>query len=144
MAEFGVAGSAVGVISLGIQVCQGLMQYYGSWKDGRENIVTMCKSVGSLAETLKVLRKNVDGKSLAGDATKNVQSSMAACLGGIKELEDELARVQEVKGSNLRSKIHEQGRRLLYPFRESTLVKLKEIVSDIRDNLSLAVETLHL
>jgi len=27
-----VAGSAVGIVSLGIQVCQGLLDYYDSWK----------------------------------------------------------------------------------------------------------------
>jgi hypothetical protein len=144
MAEFGVAGSAVGVISLGIQVCQGLVQYYGSWKDCRKDIATMCKSADNLAEILKALKENVDGKSLAGDVIKNVQSSIAACTSGIQELQDELAKVQEVKGSNVLSKVHEHGRRLLYPFRESTLLKLREIVSDIRASLVLAMNTLHL
>jgi hypothetical protein len=27
-----VAGSAVGIASLGIQVCQGLLSYYNSWE----------------------------------------------------------------------------------------------------------------
>ena len=29
---FSVAGSAVGVISLGLAICQSLISYYGSWK----------------------------------------------------------------------------------------------------------------
>jgi hypothetical protein len=144
MAGFGVTGSAIGVISLGIQVCQGLVQYYGSWKDSRKDIAKMCKSVDNLAEILKALKENVDSKSLAGDVIKNIQSSIVACTSGIKELQDELAKVQEVKGSNVLSKVHEQGRRLLYPFRESTLFKLREIVSDVRANLGLAVNMLHL
>jgi len=104
----------------------------------------MCKSVDNLAEILKALKENVDGKSLAGDVIKNVQRSIAACTSGIQELQDELAKVQEVKGSNVLSKVHEHGRRLLYPFRESTLLKLREIVSDIRASLVLAMNTLHL
>jgi hypothetical protein len=32
-----------------------------------------CKSVDNLAEKLEVVGENVDGKSLAGDVTKNVQ-----------------------------------------------------------------------
>jgi len=143
MAEFG-AGSSIGIISLGIKVCQGLVQYYGSWKDSRKDIATMCKSVDNLAEILKALKENVDGKSLAGDVRKNIQSSIVTCTSGIKELQDELAKVQEVKGSNILSKAHEHGRRLLYPFRESTLLKLREIVSDIRASLGLAMNTLNL
>jgi len=143
MAEFGVAGSAVGVISLGIQVCQGLLQYYGAWKDVREDVASMCSSVENLAGTLTVLEQTVKDKSLSGD-TKNVQSSIAACETGIQELQRKLIKVQKVQGSDTISKLHDQGRRLLYPFRESTLIKLKEIVSDIRANLNLAVDTLHL
>lgn len=143
MAEFGVAGSAVGVISLGIQVCQGLLQYYGGWKGGREDVASMYSSVENLAETLRALQQTVQGKSLSVNA-KNVQSSIAACETGIQELQRKLAKVQKVRGSDTVSKLHEQGRRLLYPFRESTLIKLKEIVSDIRANLNLAVDTLHL
>lgn len=143
MAEFG-AGSSIGIISLGIHVCQGLVQYYGSWRDSRKDIATMCKSVDNLTDTLKALKENVDGKSLAGDVIKNVQSSIVACTSGIQELQDELAKVREVKGSNVLSKVHEHGRRLVYPFRESTLLKLREIVSDIRGSLGLAMNTLHL
>lgn len=143
MAEFG-AGSSIGIICLGIHVCQGLVQYYGSWRDSRKDIATMCKSVDNLTDTLKALKKNIDGKSLAGDVIKNVQSSIVACTSGIQELQDELAKVQEVKGSNVLSKVHEHGRRLVYPFRESTLLKLREIVSDIRGSLGLAMNTLHL
>lgn len=96
-----------------------------------------------MAETLRALQQTVKGKSLSGNA-KNVQSSIAACETGIQELQRKLTKVQKVRGSDTVSKLHEQGRRLLYPFRESTLIKLKEIVSDIRANLNLAVDTLHL
>lgn len=144
MADFGVAGSAVGVISLGIQVCQGLLQYYGTWKDGRNDISRMCKLVGSLADILKALKQTLENNALVGDDANAVQSTIRDCTDSIAELQQELAKVLEIKGTSIRSKLHEQGRRLLYPFRESTLLKLKEIVSDIRDNLNLAVETLHL
>ena len=65
MAELGVAGSAVGIISLGIQVCQGLIQYYGSWKDAPKDVTQMCKSVWNLEETLKVLKVTIKDKGVA-------------------------------------------------------------------------------
>jgi len=144
MAELGVAGGAVGFISLGIQVCQGLMQYYGSWKDAVKDVAQMCKSIQNLEETLKVMKVTIEDKGVATKAEAVVQSSIDTCIFSIKELQDELIKVPEVKGPTIWSKVHGQGRRLLYPFRESTLVKLKEIIADIRENLSLAVDVLHL
>ncbi|SRR6266702_8050561 len=144
MAELGVAGSTVGIISLGIQVCQGLIQYYASWKDAPKDVAQMCKSAQNLEEILKVLKITIKDKGVATQAETGVQNSIDACTVSINELQGELIRVQEVKGSSIWSKVHGQGRRLLYPFRESTLLKLKGIVAEIRENLSLAVDVLHL
>jgi len=144
MAEaFGVAGSAVGVISLGIQTCQGIIRYYGSWKDGRENVEIMCHSVESLGNTLDLLLDTLQAGAL-GRNRANVEASIAACTSSVENLKRKLTKIEAVQGSDLRSRIHEQGRRLMYPFRESTLARLKEIVSDIRANLELALDTLHL
>jgi hypothetical protein len=144
MAELGVAGSAVGIISLGIQVCQGLIQYYGSWKDAPKDVAQMCESMRNLEETLKVLKVTIKDKGVATQAETGVQNSIDACTVSINELKDELIKVQVVKGSSIWSKVHGRGRRLLYPFRESTLLKLKETITDIRENLSLAMDVLHL
>ena len=144
MAELGVAGSAVGIISLGIQVCQGLTQYYGSWKDAPRDVAQMCTLVRNLEETLKVLKVTIKNKGVATQAETRVQNIIAACTVSINKLQGELIRVQEVKGASLWSKAHGQGRRLLYPFRESTLLKLMGFVAEIRENLSLAVDVLHL
>jgi hypothetical protein len=139
-----VAGSAVGIISLGIQVCRGLVQYYGSWKDAPTDTVTMCKSAENLTAVLLVLQDAIQSKMVALNAQIVVQNSIETCRSSISQLENELTKVQKVKGESTWAKIHGQGRRLLYPFREGTLLKLRGIVADIRDNLSLAVDTLHL
>ena len=55
MAELGVAGSVVGIISFGIQIAQGLLRYYGSWRDQDSDIADMCASLDSLSRTLAVL-----------------------------------------------------------------------------------------
>jgi hypothetical protein len=144
MAEFDAAGRAVGVISVGIQACQGLIRFYRSWKDAPKTVSHMCKSVQSLEETLKVLKATIKDRGVATEAGTRVQNSIDACAASINELQGELIKVQGINGSDIWSKVHGQGRRLLYPFRESTLLKLKEIVDEVRENLSLAVDVLHL
>lgn len=144
MAEFGVAGSAVGILSLGIQVCKELTQYYGSWKDSSKAVARMCNSVEHLGESLNVLELAIKEKGVATQAEAEVQNSIDASTAGIDELHEELVIVRQIEGSSIWSKVHGQGRRLLYPFRESTLMRLMEIIADIRGNLSLTVELLHL
>ncbi|KAG4441578.1 hypothetical protein IFR05_002963 [Cadophora sp. M221] len=136
-----MAEISIGVVSLGIQVCQGLLQYYGSWKDSRKDVAAMCTSVESLSSTLTILEKTITG---ASTPDKNTQKCIEACSLSIEQLQKKLSKVQKVPGDKLSTQIHDHGRRLLYPFRESTLVKLKEIVADIRSNLCLAVDTIHL
>lgn len=40
--------------------------------------------------------------------------------------------------------IKNAGKRLIYPFRESTLAKIREIVSELMDPLSLALDALQI
>jgi hypothetical protein len=56
MAEaFGVATGVVGVLSFGIQLAQGIVQYYESWKDQDSEIASMHASIDGLRGTLEVL-----------------------------------------------------------------------------------------
>ncbi|OBT97547.1 hypothetical protein VE01_04507 [Pseudogymnoascus verrucosus] len=142
MAE--LAGTAVGAISLGIQVCQGLVEYYGSWKDAPKDVARMCQSIRSLEERLNAVNAVVKNNGIASQAGSGVQSGIDSCVTSIAELQSQLIKVQEISGPNIWSKVHGHGRRLLYPFRESTLLKLNGIVSEMRENLSFALDVLQL
>lgn len=142
MAE--LAGTAVGVISLGIQVCQGLVEYYGSWRDAPKDVARMCQSIRSLEEMLNVVNTIVKDNRFASQAESGIQSGIDSCATSIVELQSQLIKVQEINGPGTWSKVHGQGRRLLYPFRESTLLKLNGIVAEMRENLSFALDVLQL
>lgn len=47
-------GTALGVVSLGIQVCQGITWYYGEWKDCPEDVAGVAKSAESLGKTFEL------------------------------------------------------------------------------------------
>lgn len=141
-------GSAVGIISLGIQVCRGLLQYYGSWKSQTQSIAKMVSSVESLTSTLELLKDVVGNEAFSKDKAENIVAKITDCQSGIEELSAELEKVREVNTaeatSGFRDKLRQHGKRLLYPFRESTLLKMQEAVDDVRTNLFLAMETLNL
>lgn len=123
MAELGIVGSAVGIVSLGIQVCQGLVRYYGSWQDGREDIEATCNSVGNLAKTLGVLEVTLQSRTLGENEVheEHVEDSLTACTSSVHQLKRKLDKIEKVQGSDIRSTLHELGRRLVYPFRERAL-----------------------
>ena len=145
MAEaFGVAGSAVGVISLGIQVCQGLLAYYDSWKGCHQDIENTSKSIASLTETLQLVSRVVKNKNGQGDPVEQqISSIVVRCLTGIEALSKELERFEKYpESADIRSKIKSHLRRLYYPFKESTLAKLRDWVQDVRDDLVPALAVL--
>jgi ankyrin repeat domain-containing protein 50 len=141
---FSVAGSAVGVISLGIQACQSLVQYYGSWKDAQSNVGKMSASVTALVPMLKLLRVVLEEEHFAGDVRTAVEDSVKNVSTAVKELNIELHKFRGIKAITFRDRIYEQGRRLQYPFQEGTIFKLRDILSDLRASLLVAINILQL
>ncbi len=128
MAEaLGVAGSVVGIISLGLQISQGLMKYYGSWSD-QDNVVSdMFASLKGLLETLMILSKAIQPPAIFDKITKdNVEENVNRTNRALKKLEDELKEVQgiETPKPGARATMRRHIRRALYPFREETLNKI--------------------
>jgi hypothetical protein len=144
---FGVAGSAVGIISLGIQTAQGILWYYGAWKDRDDDISNMCASLNNLTETLKALQETVKPPALFSEIVKdNVEKSINAFNKTLNKLEDELEKVKEpvLPKPGARSTIRRHVRRALYPFKEATLRKIQGVVSEARSSLTLALDVLKL
>lgn len=50
-----VAGSALGVVSVGIQVCQGLLSYYNAWRSYNSQISHCYNTIEGLNATLENL-----------------------------------------------------------------------------------------
>ena len=141
---FSVTGSAVGVISLGLKVFSGLLQYYADWKDSEKDLAATYTSIEGLTKTLILIRDTLDGQSFRRGIVDGVTESLDSCFGGVQTLEKKLAKIRQATSDKPGEKLRAHVRKAAYPFKKSTLVKLGEVVSDLRDNLSLAVNTLQL
>jgi hypothetical protein len=148
MAEaLGVASSVVGIVSLGIQVAQGLITYYTSWKDQDEDISAMCASLESLRGTLQILSKNVQPPAKFDKSTKdNVEANVNRIEVAVKKLDSKLEKAQSttLPPQGARSAMRRHVRRALYPFKDQTLRKIQQVVSEARSNLDTAMHTLQL
>ena len=140
-----VASSAVGIASLGIQVCQGLLSYYNSWKAYKSDIATACQCVDDLRQTFELLEGTLHQQELDSARAKRAQECLGSCTEALSDLEKTLQKIHSYPSpSGFQEKLHSGFQRLSYPFRESPLVKIREIVSELREHLSLAIQVLQL
>ena len=143
MATLGVASGTAGLVSLGLTVCQSLLDYYHSWKNAEDNIAKTYASIEELSKILKLLAIAVEYKVFNGEIVDQVRDSIRSAEESIHSLKNKLDKVRVVAlQDNWRGKAKAQFRRTLYPFKESTLAKLRELSSETRDNLSLALNLL--
>jgi hypothetical protein len=81
-----VAASAVGVASLGIQVCQGLLAYYDAWKAYDHDIASTYNAITDLRDTLTILETTLQQE---GDTerVRRVKTCVNNCKDALLELD---------------------------------------------------------
>ncbi|KAK6614760.1 hypothetical protein H4I96_01081 [Botrytis cinerea] len=90
-----VLGTAVGVVSLGLQVSQGIVSYYSAYRDQAEEIDGIAQRTQALHTTLKHLQASL--RSLHSNHTSAVTlfaATVASCEDNIKTLETTLQKCQ--------------------------------------------------
>lgn len=104
MAEaLGVAGSIVGIVSLGIQVSQGLLKYYNSYKNQDAVIAELCQSLENLLKTIERIQ-NLDvakGRKYPKSTRDSVQKNINHVKDLLDELNQQLKNVQGVKAPDV-------------------------------------------
>jgi ankyrin repeat domain-containing protein 50 len=139
------AGGALAVISLGITVCQSLVKYYGSWKDYEEDVNNTTLTLQRLEATFILLQSTITEQCAKGPIQNEVNLGVLACREGLGKLEARLAKVAECTTEvGFHARLKNVSRRAMYPFKSSTLAKLREICLGLRDNLSLPLQLLQL
>lgn len=146
MEGFAVASSAAGLVSLGSTVCEKLLRFYASWKGAADDVERMYSCVEVLTKNFMCLRNSIPQARFSKDIVARVEESIAMCESDVLALKKKLSKISSVLQANhgWSHKLRSQFHRGLYPFKESTIVKLKEICSDLQGNLTLALETLQM
>jgi hypothetical protein len=132
----------LGLISLGIQVTQSLVNFYTSYKGQDANVTRVTERLESLLDTFRFLQDALLRRTFRPD--ERVESSIEKCDEVIQELQEECEKCVKTSADGIKGTISIAGRRAVYPLRESTLKKLDEAIGEIRDNLSLALNLLQL
>ena len=140
-----VAGSAVGIASLGIQICQGLLSYYDAWRGYDSDVRSAYDSIDDLSRTLALLKASLDSDELDEERKNRVKRCLHSCEESLAKLSQKSQKLRKHgQPEGLRQKAWAELQRAWYPFRASTLAKLREIVGDVRERVKLAVQVLQL
>ena len=147
---FSITASAAGVISLGLTVSKGLLDYYDSYKNSGAAVTTMYTQLEALASTLVLLNKVIDRglAQLDPEIARNAEDSIENCRAGLSRLEKKLVKVrkasQDENVGGLRQQLGKQIQRATFPFKESTLVKLREVAMELRNDVGLVLAVLQM
>ncbi|KAI2473112.1 hypothetical protein F4781DRAFT_381920 [Annulohypoxylon bovei var. microspora] len=136
-----VAGTAVGVASLGIQVCQSLISYWRSIEGRKQEITDGLREVQTLLSVFHSLNEilpQIDQRR------SNDSHAIRECLKDSEKVYQELEQLLiELRGSSTSSKIKgkmkDTGRSVVYPFRREKLTSLRQTLQGLLNNLHLAV-----
>lgn len=136
-----VVGSAVGIISLGIQVCQGLVSYLQSFKSQDQEIqdsIKEAQTIVSLFNSLKDVLLRLDQHSARVIA---VVDCLNDCEKKLRELQLFLLKLQKSSEptKKTRQKIKDARHSFAYPFLEGKLLSLRQSLQNLLQNLDLAV-----
>ncbi|CAD0086295.1 unnamed protein product [Aureobasidium vineae] len=145
-------GTALGVVSLGLQVLEGVISYYSSYQDYGEDVLALCTSSASLIQTLRFLHGQLERKdSVQNDFHAHILASIYQCHDGLQRLQKKLDKIKTEPAfiednflEGLKRQATNQLRKASYPFKCSTLAKLRETVQNLRDNLALALQAFDL
>ena len=138
-----IAGTAVGVVSLGITVCQGLVSYYASWKDYEVDIKHTHGYLEDVSNKLQAAHTVLQTGSFPAEVKQQVESAISICVNHIDTLNTKLAKVRSTKlPVGIRDKVKSNLLRAQYPFKEKTLRKLQDSTTALQTNLVVALNLL--
>lgn len=145
-----ITSGIAGILSLGIQVTQSLINFYIAYKDQDSDLAKMTRNLKDLQGIFRSLESAVQSPSQSRDNAQKqllqeVDEITKTCQEIIIELQAECTKFDDKSSSatGFKHRAKAAGRRVTYPFRKSTLQKLEEDIGELRENLSLALNVLH-
>ncbi|KAJ5370081.1 uncharacterized protein N7496_006173 [Penicillium cataractarum] len=133
-----LTGTAVGVVSLGLQVCGEIVSYCQAWKGFDEDIRNFSQKADGLRIPLEVLR------GLLANSQETDVTTAADIEDKLQHIERVITRLKNAtkqfasRASGETAAIRAQFKKATYPFRKNSL---REMSSDL-DSLQLSLHTI--
>lgn len=135
-------------VQAGLKVCKGLWIYYNAWKDYREDVAFICDSLSGIEKTLTFLQDSISRRPPQNHNNAHDESCRNAvqrCKTTMDRLSKKLRKIQDSNSSGgfrLQAKV--QWERVKYPLKESTILKLRDLLQETKSDLLLLLAALQL
>lgn len=136
---FSVAGSAVGVVSLGLVVCKELHSFISDVRTAADKAEDIRVSLASLETHLEILDSELR-KLSPTSSTAAASADVAGCAEALNRIKEKIASTANGSGSVIRERLRSLEFRVSYPFKKDDLEYLRILLKSVRDDLELALQ----
>lgn len=146
---FSVAAGTAGFISLGLEVCKGLINYCRAWKNHDSDIEDDLAKVSHLELTFKGLQDRLSVVESIDDSTSEnlqaVRAQIKSCTTALNTLNLALVESEPIsQPSGILDKVHNVRIRSVHLFNKEKLRDLRRAVAVSQNGLSSAIQMLNL
>jgi prophage DNA circulation protein len=142
-----VAGLALAVVSLGLQVTVSITDYFDSLNSRDHDIASIRQQNETLRKTLQVIEISISRfQNDHRTATEALRECLNSCKEQLKALENIVAELITCDQSTTgrKNKARNQGKKLFYPFHRPKLEQLATKLHHINATLQLGLQSLGL
>ncbi|RKL36650.1 hypothetical protein BFJ72_g8199 [Fusarium proliferatum] len=142
-----VAGLALAVVSLGLQVTGGITDYFDSLKSRDQDIASIIQQNDTLKKTLQVIESSISRfQNDHRTAAEALRQFLDSSNDELKVLEGMVATLttNDQGATDRRTKARNKGKKLLYPFHRPKLEQMATKLHHINATLQLGLQSLGL
>jgi hypothetical protein len=135
------------VTDLGLRVCPNLIKFYSTWKHAQTDAADLCKKTQRLQELITFLEAQLGSGVVPPDVAPVAMTQLKECEDQLRALEKAALKAiscKELDDGQILAKVKIQARRGMYPFKESTILKLQAKVAGACESLNLALQACQL
>ncbi|KAJ5209836.1 hypothetical protein N7449_004215 [Penicillium cf. viridicatum] len=145
MDPLSITAGSVGFLSLGIQVFGYLFDFYSAYRHREEDLAKIINRLEDLLCIFKCLDSALQSGLPSTDAlSRELDKVVVSCNEIIEEIQAKCERFQKDADTSLKNALYVRGLRMSYPFRKRTLRALEVELSEMRGNLSFALDIVQL
>lgn len=135
---FSITGSAVGVVSLAIQLCKDLEWYFSSVKNAKDKVDHIAADTEKLTNVLDSLETIVT-KVDPSQAVSTTLTGIASCAEAIVTIRKKLKLDDPASSGGIKSNLKRLGKRMAFPFKEAEIEYWKGVLNTIHQGLQTAL-----
>ncbi|CAN9433493.1 unnamed protein product [Alternaria alternata] len=135
---FSITGSAVGVVSIAIQLCKDLNWYVSGVKDAEDKVESIAAYTEKLTNVLDSL-ETIVAKVDPSQAVSTTLTGIASCAEAIVTIRKKLKLDDPASSGGFKSNLKKLGKRMAFPFKEAEIESWKGALDTIHQSLQTAL-----